>query len=411
VEAGIPKNYKIRSSNYLPMKYVVFLGDGMADYPLEELGGKTPLQVAETPNMDAIAINGRCGLLRTIPDGMGPGSDIANLSILGYDPRGYYTGRGPLEAASIGVMLKEGEVAFRCNLITESEGRIADYSAGHISTEEARELIEALREKLLDYGRFHPGVSYRHLFVSEGGDELVCTPPHDVVGGGVEEFLIKPRVDPLAVRLNEMILKSRDLLAKHPVNREREKAGKSPANMIWLWGQGPRPKMEPLKEKYGIRGAVVSAVDLLKGIGVYAGMEVVDVPGATGYYDTNYEGKAKYALQALERNDYVYLHVEAIDEAGHAGDVEKKIECIEEFDRRVVGRVLEGLSGDYTVAVLPDHATPISVKTHTRDMVPFAIYSTDKEGDAVGQFDEESVKKGAFGTLEGVEFMKTLLGK
>jgi len=392
------------------MKYLVLLGDGMADYPLEELGGKTPLQTAKTPNMDTLARRGRCGLLRTIPKEMGAGSDIANLSILGYDPRVYYTGRGPLEAASVGVSLGEGEVAFRCNLITESDGRITDYSAGHISTKEAKELILALEQALSDYGRFHPGVSYRHLFVTTGGEKLVCTPPHDALNRWVEEVLMKPADDPVAVRLNEMTIRSREILAEQPINRERIKAGKNPANMIWLWGQGPRPRLEPLKEKYGIRGAVVSAVDLLKGIGIYAGMEVVDVPGATGYYDTNYKGKADYALKALERKDYVYLHVEAIDEAGHAGDVKQKIRCIEDFDKKVVKRVLNGLPDDCVVAVLPDHPTPIAIRSHTRDPVPFAIYDPREEGDEVKEFNEESVKDGAFGTLDGVEFMETLLG-
>jgi 2,3-bisphosphoglycerate-independent phosphoglycerate mutase len=392
------------------MKYIVLVGDGMADYPLEELKGKTPLQVADTPNMDEIAAKGRSGLVKTIPDDMGAGSDIANLSILGYNPKRYYTGRGPLEAASIGVDMRADDVAFRCNLITERDGRIADYCAGHISSEEAEELIDALNSAYKHIGEFYAGVGYRHLFLlRKGGDYLECTPPHDVMGGKISEYLIRPRGDPLAEELNQMILNSRQVLARHPVNIEREENGKNPANMIWLWGQGKRPKMESLQKKYGVKGAIISAVDLLKGIGVYAGMSVIEVPGATGYYDTNYEGKAEYAVKALEEHDYVYVHVEAIDEASHAGDLEMKIKTIEDFDDKVVGRVLDRVGEDCTVAVLPDHPTPIKVKTHTKNPVPFSVYFPGGESDNVVAFDELSAKEGSIGLLRGEEFMRFLL--
>lgn len=387
------------------MKYVVVIGDGMADYPLEELGGKTPLQAAYKPNMDEIAAVGRCGLLRTIPKGMEAGSDIANLSILGYDPRKYYTGRGPLEAASISVGLGSSDLAFRCNLITEENGKIKDYCADHVTTKEARILIEELKK----FGEFYPGVSYRHLFVlRNAAAKLRCTPPHDALGGKISQHLIKPKSETVK-KLNQMMLDSKKILSKHSVNLKRVKEGKNPANMIWLWGQGKRPRMEPLEKKYGISGAVISAVDLVKGIGIYAGMEVLNVPGATGYYDTNYEGKAKYALRALEKKDYVYVHVESIDEASHAGDIEMKIKTIEAFDRRLVGKLLNGMEGDYKIAVLPDHPTPIRVKTHTKEPVPFAIYSTWDKSDDVKKFDESSAKKGSFGLIEGDEFMRLLL--
>ncbi len=392
------------------MKHIVIIGDGMADRPIPELKGKTPLQAANKPNMDWIAAHGRSGLLRTIPEGMGAGSDVANMSILGYDPKRYYTGRGPLEAASIGIRLKRGQVAFRCNLITEKNGAIADYSADHITTEEARELIAALGEAFRRYGSFHTGVSYRHIFVTNGGDGLTCTPPHDAMGGRISEHLIMPRDDALAKRLNELIHASKGILAEHSVNAKRVKNGKLPANMIWLWGQGKKPELDPFEKKFGIKGAIISAVDLLKGIGFYTGMEALNVPGATGYYDTNYAGKAESALKALSNFGYVYVHVEAPDEASHAGDLEMKIKAMEDLDEKLVGRVLDGAS-DAKIAILPDHATPIAVRTHVRDPVPFAIYSPGENGDGVGSFDEVSAVKGAHGLKQGVEFMKLLLGK
>ncbi len=391
----------------MSMKYIVIIGDGMADRPIKELGDKTPLQVADKPNMDRIAKMGKSGLLKTIPEGMGAGSDVANLSILGYDTKKYYTGRGPLEAVSAGVKLEDGDVAFRCNIITEEDGELADYSAGHISTKEADELIEELNRSLESDGTFYTGVSYRHLFVSREGDGLTCSPPHDVMGGKIEDNLIRPVEDPVALKLNEMMVRSKVILAEHPVNLRRSEAGKGAGNMIWLWGQGKKPRLDAFEEKFGIRGMIVSGVDLLKGIGTYAGMEVPDIPGATGYYDTDYRAKADAALKALDTFDYVYVHVEAIDEAGHAGDLDKKIATIEVFDEKLVGPILDGAE-DAKIAILPDHVTPVSTRTHDRDPVPFSIYTPGEEGDGLA-YDEDSAKKGSLGYLEGPAFMKLLL--
>jgi len=394
------------------MKYVILLGDGMADRPIEGLGGKTPLQAANTPNMNLIAKRGASGGLLTVPEGMKAGSDIANMSILGYDPKKYYTGRGPLEAANIGVGLGNRDLAFRCNLITERRGKLADYCAGHITTEEAAGLIGAVGEKYREVGEFHVGTSYRHLFVlRDCEDELVCTPPHDVLEGEIEEHLIKPRGNETAERLNRMMLDSKSILSRHPINKNRVKEGRNPGDMLWLWGQGNKPRLGTLEERFGIKGAMISAVDLLKGLARYAGMEVIEVPGATGYYDTNYEGKARSALEALGRNDLVYVHVESIDEAGHAGDVRMKIETLEAFDRLVVGKILDGLEGKYRISVLPDHATPIELKTHSPEPVPFSVCGIGIESDGTESFDEECAKRGSLGVLEGHRFVELLLGK
>ncbi len=394
------------------MKYVILLGDGMADRPLKELGDKTPLQAADTPNMDEIAKRGASGGLMTVPEGMKAGSDIANMSILGYDPKRHYTGRGPLEAANIGVELGEGNLALRCNLITERDGKLADYCADHITTEEASELIAAVGKEYRDIGDFHVGTSYRHLFVLRDCEEkLVCTPPHDVVDGEIEEHLIKPRESEVAAKLNRMMLDSKRVLSSHPVNLRRVKEGKNAGDMLWLWGQGAKPELETLGERFGIKGAMISAVDLLKGIARYAGMEVIEVPGATGYYDTNYEGKAEFALEALQKNDLVYVHVESIDEAGHAGDLGMKLKTLEAFDELVVGRIMAGLKGEYRVALLPDHATPIELKTHSSEAVPFSICGSGIESDEVEGFDESCVEKGALGVLQGHKFIELLLGK
>ncbi len=390
------------------VKYVVIVGDGMADYPVEELGGRTPLEAADTPNMDWLAGHGRMGMLKTIPEGMEPDSSIANLSILGYDPRRYYTGRGPLEAGAMGVRLGERDVAFRCNLVTVEGGRMVDYSAGHVSTGEARELLREVAK--LGVGEFFVGVSYRHIFVVRGAEiTLGCTPPHNIVGEAIDEHLIPPEAGGLGKRLNELMLRSRDVLSEHPVNRRRREEGKRPANMIWLWSPGPRPRLEPFERRYGIQGAMISAVLLIKGIGVYAGMEIVDVPGATGYYDTNYEGKADHALKALERNDLVYVHVEAPDEAGHEGSAERKVRVLEEFDRRLVGPIVERAEG-CTIAVLPDHPTPVSKKVHTSDPIPFVIYRPGERGDGLA-FCERAGAQGSLGFVEGPEFMRLLLGR
>ena len=395
------------------MKYAVLIGDGMADFPIDEFGGKTVLQKANTPNMDYITKNGRAGLARTVPDGMPPGSDVANMSILGYDPKKYYSGRAPLEAASMGVPLEDGDVAFRCNLITITDGIIADYSAGHITSEEAKTLIEAVDSRIgTEKIRFYPGLSYRHLMVASGdvGIDAECTPPHDVIGEAKSEYMPKGKDSELLCELTDA---SRTILEKHPVNSERVKAGKNPANYIWLWGQGYAPSFTGFEELYGLTGSIISAVDLLKGIGIYAGLDVIDVPGATGYLDTNYSGKAEYALESLKDHDFVFVHVEAPDEAGHMGDVDAKIQAIEDFDKLVVGRILEYAresDEDFTILVLPDHPTPISLKTHTSDPVPFAIYSTaDKDPDGAAAFDEGSAKQGSLGTVYAADLVQMLI--
>ena len=396
------------------MKYVVVIGDGMTDLPLKELDGETPLQRAQTPNMDFIAKNGSCGLLKTVPDGMDPGSDVANLSIMGYDPKKYYTGRGPLEAASIGAKLSENDVGFRCNFITEDEGILADFNAGHISTAEASQLIEALNQQFYQYGKFYLGTSYRHLFVYNNKDSasLKSTPPHDVVGEPISQHLLNPENDPISVKLNELMYKSSDVLLEHPVNKKRLDEGKKQANMIWLWGQGTKPQMTPFIDNYGLKGATITGVDLIKGIGTYLGLTNVRVPGATGYYDTDYCGKVNFALEALKNHDLVFIHVEAPDEAGHAGDIQEKIRAIERIDLRILGKLLEELPsrGEFAIAVLPDHPTPIDVRTHTSDPIPYAIYSPGCESDETQSYNEVAVKNSFNNSskelLDGYKFLK-----
>lgn len=395
------------------MKYVVVIGDGMADYPLEELGGKTPLQTAQIPNMDRIASDGVNGLLKTVPSNMGPGSDVANMSIMGYDPQKYYTGRGPLEAPSIGAKLENGDVAFRCNFINQEKGLLADFNADHISTIEASELIEALNQKFYEYGKFYLGTSYRNLFVCKDHKmaSLISTPPHDVVGESIKEHLIKPSDDRRAIVINELMYESQEILENHPINIKRVQEGKKPANMIWLWGQGVKPEMEPFHDKYGLKGATITGVDLIKGLGVYLGLTNVSVPGATGYYDTDYCGKAKYALKSLKDHDLVFIHVEAPDEAGHAGDVEEKIKAIERIDKRILGKLMDEMPGydEYAISILPDHPTPIPIKTHVKDPVPFAMYSSKGSSDSVEKYDEFSAKEGSQGLNEGYHFMEKFL--
>jgi 2,3-bisphosphoglycerate-independent phosphoglycerate mutase len=390
------------------MKYVLIVGDGMADYPIPELDNRTPLQVAHKPNMDAIAAKGRNGLLKTVPDDMTPGSDVAILSVLGFNPTQYYTGRGAFEAAARGIQLNEGDVAFRCNLITEKDGTLADYSAGHIKSSESHMLIEAVKNACEKPGEteVYSGLDYRHFLILRNAPlalQVECTPPHDAIGAEIAAILPKaksPGAEETANLLREVIRKSQDVLASHPVNIARQKSGKNPGNMIWPWGGGEKPAMPLFKEKYGLKAAVISAVDLVKGIGVYTGMQVIDVPGATGREDTNYEGKADAALKALEDNDLVFVHVEAPDEAGHVKDYKLKVETIEDLDRRLLGRILQGLKQPYAIAILPDHPTPIKIGTHTKDPVPFAIQSTLLEADGVKKFDEFSASKGGFGLLE-----------
>ncbi len=359
------------------MKYIILIGDGMADYAIDSLDNKTPLEFAETPNLDSLAGTGRFGLFQTVPPGYPPGSDVANLSVLGYDPKKYYTGRAPLEAASIGVKLAPDDMAYRCNLVTlaKKDGAVImdDYSAGHITTDEAREIVLELDKKLSGEGvRFYPGTSYRHLMVIKGGGALKTTPPHDISDKKIDDYLPKGAG---ADKLLGLMERSQEILRDNPVNGKRIAAGKKPATSIWLWGQGKAPRMPTLKERFGLEGAIISAVDLMKGIGIYAGLEVLNVPGATGYIDTNYKGKAEYALKALESKDFVCVHVEAPDEAGHNGNLKDKLKAIEDFDREIVGRVLKGIEKfkEYRVLVLPDHPTPVSLKTHTPDPVPFAL--------------------------------------
>ena len=401
------------------MKYIVLLGDGMSDYPIERLGGKTPLEYAHTPNMDYIAETGLIGRVRTVPDGFPPGSDVSNLSIFGYDPAKYYTGRSPLEAASMGVELEPDDVAYRCNLVTLAEGMggliMEDFSGGHISTEEAAELIAELAEKLGgDEFNFYPGVSYRHLMVWRNGkDRADTTPPHDISDRLIGPHLPKGEG---SAELARLIRASREILEKSEVNIKRINRGENPANSIWLWGQGKAPKMPGYQGRYGLTGSVISAVDLMKGIGHYAGLDIVNVPGATGYIDTNYRGKAEHALRELESKEFVYLHVEAPDEASHSGSLDNKIRAIEDFDGKVVGPVLNGLkkSGhSFRIIVLPDHATPLCKKTHTSDPVPFAIYPAVGWADAhsEGGYSEAAAEVSPVFIKKGHTLMELFLGK
>ena len=400
------------------MKTLIILGDGMADEPIEALGGKTPLQYAETPYMDKLAKLGVTGQLKTVADGFHPGSEVANMAVLGYDLPTVYEGRGVLEAASIGYELKPGEMAMRCNLVCVEGDILKNHSSGHITTREADQLIQFLNEKLgSDRVHFYTGVSYRHLLVIKGGDKrLDCTPPHDVPLHPFRPLMVKAEVaeaQETADLLNGLILKSQEILANHPVNQKRIALGKDPANSIWPWSPGYRPAMQTMQEMYGFNGgSVISAVDLIRGIGVYAGLKVITVEGATGLYDTNYEGKAQAALEALKTDDFVYLHIEASDEAGHEGDVGLKIKTIENLDKRAVGIIYEALQKwdePVAIAVLPDHPTPCSIRTHTNIPVPFLIYKPGQEPDSVTRFDEFSVENGKYGILEKDQFIKELL--
>lgn len=402
------------------MKYIVILGDGMADEPIAALGNRTPLQAAHKPYIDLLASKGQSGLLDTIPVGFKPGSEIANLSVMGYDVPTVFEGRGSLEAASMGVDILPGEMAMRCNLICIEDGKIKNHSAGHISTEEARELILFLDEKLGDENvSFYPGVSYRHLLKLKGGNKnLDCTAPHDVPGTPFKDVLIKAitkDAEETAELLNTLILRSHELLMEHPINLKRIAEGKDPANSIWPWSPGYRPKMQTLQELFGINsGSVISAVDLIMGIGVYAGLKVIHVEGATGLYDTNYEGKAQAAIDALKKDDFVYLHIEASDEAGHEGDYELKTKTIEYLDSRVVKAIYEEIitwDEPVTIAVLPDHPTPCDLRTHTNKPIPFLIYRTNGDSDKVQVYDEFESPKGSYGLIKGREFMEKLFEK
>lgn len=397
------------------MKYIIILGDGMADEPIPLLGGRTPLQAARTPAMDRVAALGASGVLDTVPAGFAPGSEIAHLSLLGYDLPAVFEGRGSLEAAGMGIEIGRGEMVMRCNLITVEEGRIKNHSAGHISTAEAAELIGSLQERLGGADiRFQTGVSYRHLLTIRGGDKRIVTVgPHDVPDRPFSEVLpsaADPAAEATARLLGDLILRSQELLSDHPINRARRAAGKEPANSIWPWSPGYRPQMQTLQERYApIRnGSVISAVDLIKGIGVYAGLTPVEVEGATGLYDTNYEGKAAAALRALREEDFVFLHIEASDEAGHEGDVDLKVRTIEAFDARVVKPIFEAISAwdePVSLAILPDHPTPCSLRTHTGSAVPFVIWRSGCHPDMVGVYDEQSARKGRYGHLRGDQFI------
>jgi 2,3-bisphosphoglycerate-independent phosphoglycerate mutase len=401
------------------MKYVILQGDGMPDHPLPELEGKTPLEAANTPNLDRMAKAAiKFGMVKTIPDNLPPGSDVGNLTVLGYNPNVYYTGRSPLEAASIGVPLGENDVTLRCNLVTLTSKNGAeimeDYSAGHISTEEAREIILDLKKELEEEGlTFHPGVSYRHLLVWTGGNmDIQTTPPHDISGKEIASHMPSGKG---TEKLNELIEKSKQILKNHPVNKKRIEEGKNPATSIWLWGQGVAPSMPSFRELYGLTGSVISAVDLVKGIGHYAKLNVIDVPGATGYLDTNYEGKVEYALNSLDEVDLTMIHIESTDETGHVGKAELKIQAIEDFDGRVVGPVLEGIKrfGDYKVLVMSDHPTPIDLRTHVNEPVPFAIYSSEDESVKNDKFvyTENSAATSDVYIPEGWRLMGKLVGK
>ena len=381
------------------MKYIVILSDGMADEPIAELGNRTPLEYARTPNMDRMAREGASGMLRTVPDGYEPGSDIANMAVLGYAPEKYYTGRGPLEALSMAVDLAPDDVAYRCNLVTVGENTMTDFSAGHISSAEGADLLASLQQEIPEAG-FRAGVSYRNLLVLHGGKGSATTPPHDIVGQGIAPYLPKGGDAELLHQYTET---SRRVFAGHPVNVARVKAGKRPATQIWPWSGGMKPAFPSFEERYHKKGGMISAVDLLNGIARCARMEIITVPGATGYLDTDYDAKARYALDAIRRLDFVYVHIEAPDEAGHMGSVEEKVKAIERVDG-VVGTILDGFDG--IVAVLPDHPTPIRIKTHSRDPVPFVVRG--KGTDEVTEFSEAAAKSGGFGTRNATEFLDLL---
>ena len=399
------------------MKYVIFIPDGSSDLPLDEIDGKTPLMVANTPNIDKLAKNGYGGLTNNVPEGYTPGSDVANMSIFGYNPADYYTGRGPLEAGSVGIDTTPKDVIFRCNTIFEKNGVMEDFNAGHITTPEAEELINGLNqyfsEKYPDFkGKFYSGISYRHLFVyscdSVEDAEILASiktmPPHDISKEKLVDNLFGKCE--LAEEIQKIMFESNEFLKNHEVNKKRE----IPANMVWLWSQGVKPKLPNFKETYGLNAAVITGVDLLKGIGIFAGMEIIDVPGATGFFDTDYKAKGQYGIDALKRNDVLFIHIEAPDEAGHAQLIDEKVKAIEQIDKHIVGPILDSLKGqDYRAAILPDHPTPIELGTHTRDDVPIIMYSTDMPGDDCDSFDEKGVLKGSVVKKEGYKLMQRLI--
>lgn len=398
------------------MKYIVMLGDGMADYPVEALGGKTPLEVAKKPNIDRLARGGRLGMVKTVPDGLKPGSDVANLSAMGYDPLKCYTGRSPLEAVSIGIQMDDTDVAFRCNLVTLSddaeyaEKTMVDYSSGEITTAEAAELIRAVDEAFrTDEILFYPGISYRHCMIwHQGPVGLNLTPPHDISDRKITEYLPQNPV------ILDLMKRSYEILKAHPINQDRMARGLNPANSIWLWGEGTRPGVTGFEAAYGVKASVISAVDLIKGIGLCAGMKVIGVEGATGNIDTNFKGKGEAALKTLlDGQDLVYIHVEAPDECGHHGDLEGKIQAIERIDQDIVGPLLKGLEEageDYSILVMPDHPTPISIKTHISDPIPYLLYcSTDVTDSGIDTYTEKTGKSTGVYVEPGYLLMQQLL--
>ena len=420
------KNNYLSDNNYLPCKegegrarHLIILGDGMADWHVPSLDGKTLLQYADTPAMDWLARHGRNGLLKTVPDGFHPGSEVANSSILGYDQHLVYEGRGPLEAASIGVELEPGDFALRCNLVCIEGDILKNHSCGRLETEEGNVLIKFLNEHLAnDRIHFYTGVQYRHLLVIKGGDKRIkCMPPHDVPGQPWKQYEIQaevPEAEETAALLRDLVRRSQELLPTHYLNKERAREGKDMASSIWPWGGGYRPQMMPLTERFPEqirRGAVITAVDLIRGIGRYAGLRVINVPGATGLYDTNFEGKAQAAIDAFRSgDDFVYLHVEASDEAGHDGSVPLKLQTIEDLDHRLIQPILNYLgSQPLCIALLPDHPTPCEHRTHTAEPIPFCIYYPGIEPDSVQTFDEDAARDGAYGLLEGDEFIEEFM--
>lgn len=385
------------------MKYIVIVPDGMWDTPIEELGDKTPLEVARRTNMDYLATHGRTGLIKTIPDKMPPGSDVGNLSLMGYDPTKHALGRAPLEAANMGIDLAPDEVVFRCNLVTVRDNTMVDYSAGHIKSEEAAILIEALNKELQDEKiRFIAGKSYRHLLIIKVRDvhdflKISCTPPHDIMDQNIKKYLPQGNYSPAVTRLIE---KSREILGKHQINTVRIDLKENPANMIWLWGQGTKPQLPTFKSRYGVDGSVISAVDLVNGIGRLAGLDVIRVPGITGYYDTNYRGKAEYALASLKNKDFVFVHIEGPDEAGHNGDYKAKISCIENIDREIIGAAINHFdkNDDFRILVLPDHPTPVKLRTHTREPVGYVMFGKGVPANGSTEYTETAVR------AKGLEF-------
>ncbi|MCM8823032.1 MAG: cofactor-independent phosphoglycerate mutase [Candidatus Omnitrophica bacterium] len=400
------------------MKYLILVPDGVADLPVKELNNKTPLEVARKPNIDNLTKIGCSGLMETIPDGFPAGSEVANLSILGYSPKKYYQGRGSLEAASLGINLESDDLVFRCNTVFVENGIMISHSAGHITSEESEELIEFLNVKLSSQSiKFYHGLDYRHILVLKGqfSPEVECFPPHDNVRKSVNSILPKGLSgagEKTAETLRYLIKESEALLKNHPVNLKRIASEKQPGNLIWPWSPGRKPSMEPISKKFGITGAVISAVDLVKGIGIYAGFDVINVKGATGLYNTNYEGKAYAAIEALNKYDLVYVHVEAPDEAAHEGNLKLKIKCIEDFDAKLVGIIVKNVDLNKTcIAVVPDHFTPVSQRSHSNQKVPFVIYRPDLKPDHISFFSEKECADGAFGVIKEDMFIKILLGK